>query len=168
MISKLITMVLLIWVLFIKAQENNNLVQQEKITTFLKNTETKNEHTTFLIYNIGKEYLVITQLDLSFNFYWYKEKMDFTKQIKTYNLMRKRLHVKDKLLEKLFKHKCSHVDYINKEEGGSYIYFELYSNNIKECEFIVPYMNYDKEKKTNLPIRKKYLRYLTEKLLNIN
>ncbi|GEM_PF-5757441 len=162
---KLITFFLLIGIIFIKAQNNNGL---PKITTFLKNTETKKEQTTFLIYNIGKEYLVITQLESCFNFYWYKEKMDFTKQIKTYDLIKKQLHAKDRLLEKLFKHKCSHVDYVNKEEGSSYIYFELYSNNIKECEFVAPYMNYEKEKKTNFPIRKKYLRYLTEKLLNIN
>lgn len=164
MINKLITIVLLIWIICTKAQENNNSIQQTKISTFLKHMETKNEQTTFLIYNIGKEYLVITQLESSFTFYWYKENMDFTHQIKTYSLVRKRQNVKDRLLKKLFKHKCNNE---NKDEGSSYIYFELYSDNVKECEFMTPYTYYNKENKNRSPIKKRYMKYLTENLLNI-
>lgn len=168
MTSKLITIVLLIWIAFIKAQDNNDSIQQTKISIFLRNTETKKEQTTFLIYNIGKEYLVITKLDSSFSLYWYKESMDLTNQLKTYNLVKKQLYIKDKLLEKLFKHKCSNVDYVNRNDGSSYIYFGLYSNNIKKCEFITPYIYYNKGKTPSLPIKKKYVKYLTENLLNIN
>jgi len=168
MINKFITIVLLIWIVFIKAQDNNDSIQQTKISTFLRNMETKKEQTTFLIYNIGKDYLVITKLESSFSLYWYKESMDFTNQLKTYSLVKKQLYIKDKLLEKLFKNKCSNVDYVNENDGSSYIYFGLYSNNIKKCEFITPYIYYNKEKKPHFPIKRIYVKYLTENLLNIN
>lgn len=167
MIYKLITIALLVWVSIIKAQTNNDSTQQIKNNTFLQNIKTKEDQTTFLIYNIGKEYLLITKLDFSFNFYWYKEVIDFTNQSKTYNLVRKQLNVKDKLLENLFEYECSTKNSINENEGSSYIYFRLYSNNIKKCEFVTPYLYYNKRVKDQLPIKKKYIEYLTVKLLDV-
>lgn len=167
MIHKLIIIILLIWITFIKAQGNNNSIQETKISTFLKNMETKKEQTNFLIYNIEKEYLIVTKLESSFTLYWYKESMDFSNQIEIYSLVRKRKNIKDRLLQKLFKHKCGNRNYKNTDEGSSYIYFELYTNNIKECEFKTPYMYYNKENKNRPPIKKKYMKYLTEKILYI-
>lgn len=172
MIKRLITIVLLIGLTFIKAQDNN-FVEQIKITTFFRNMESKKEQSNFLIYSIGKEYLVITKLDTSYNFYWYKEFMDFTNQMKTYNLVRKQVYVKDKLLNKIFRYNCSDDNYINNNEGSSNMYFGLYSNNIKKCEFITPYLYYINNNNNNnnkmrhrLPIKKIYTKHLTELLLN--
>ena len=165
MINRTITIILFAWGVFISAQEKAS-IHEQRMDSFIQYVKMDKTLNTYIIYNIDKKYLVINKVGLNYEYYWYNESFDYEKQRKKYNLSKQIKECKEKLLDDLFNDKCKSYNVMDYVDGSSYVYFTKYIDGEKNCDFFMPYMYYNKHK-TSFPIKNKYMRFLTEKILNL-
>lgn len=152
--------------IFVSAQKLQTISFEKKtdIDKILENVSLRDELKSFLIFNIGNKYLLISSNNQSYNYYIFRESFDYNKQTKIYNLLEEEKNQRENILDDFFKKPCKKCNN-NHEDSNSYIYFLMNKDGKKVCEFFVPYIKYHNIKKVKYPIKAKYMKFLTEKLI---